>query len=50
MHRSFGLMDLFGACFAGLAVYKVAEIGPYEASLLVGRCFRIFISAMQGYI
>lgn len=50
MHRSLSLTDLFGICFAGLAVYKVVEIGPYEASLLAGRCFRIFVSAMQGYI
>ena len=50
MHRSLNLTDLAGACFVGLVVYKVMEVGPYEASPLMGRCLRVFVNAMQGYL
>jgi hypothetical protein len=50
MRRSLNLLDLAGACFVGLIVYKAVEVGPYEASLLMGRCLRVFINAMQGYL
>lgn len=50
MYRSLNLIELVWACLAGLATYKVVEVGPYEASLLLGRCLRILIAAMQGYV
>lgn len=50
MNRLLGLTDFIGAGVIGLLVYKAVEVGPYEASLLMGRCLRILISSMQGYI
>lgn len=50
MHRLLNVTDLVMACGAGFAVYKLAEMGPYELSLLLGRCLRVFVSALQGYI
>lgn len=31
-------------------IYKVVDLGPYEASILFGRCLHVFIAAAQGYI
>ncbi len=50
MHRLLNLTDLVGACAVGLAVYKFVQLGPYEASLLLGRSLRIFLAAVQGHI
>lgn len=50
MNRALDLVDLIGVSAAGVAVYKIVELGPYEAIILLGRCVRVFIAAAQGYI
>ena len=44
------MTDLVGACAIGLAIYKVVQVGLDEATILLGRCLRVFMVAMQGYI
>ncbi len=44
-------MDLTNAagCFAlAFVLYKVVELGPYEATALIGRCVHIFLTAALG--
>ncbi len=50
MNRALSLIDLIGVFAVGMAVYKIVELGPYEATILLGRCVRLFITAAQGYI
>jgi hypothetical protein len=50
MNRALSLMDLIGVSAVGVAVYKTVELGPYEMTIILGRCVRVFITAAQGYI
>jgi hypothetical protein len=50
MLRGLAFADAVGYCALALMVYKFFELGPYEAAALLGRCLRIFIAAVEGYI
>ncbi|HYI84220.1 MAG TPA: hypothetical protein VEX11_13530 [Acetobacteraceae bacterium] len=49
MGRVLGFTDAVGFLVLGYVVYKMAELGPYEAALLFGRTFRVFLFAVGGY-
>jgi len=46
MRRVLGFTDAIGFCALGFVVYKMAELGPYEAALLFGRALRVFLVAV----
>ena len=50
MHRVRTMVDLIGAGAMGLAFHQIVQLGPYEATILLGRCIQAVIVAMQGYI
>ena len=50
MYRTWDLMDVVGFGLLGFVVYKTIELGPYESAILMGRCVRIFVVAVQGLI
>lgn len=39
-----------GYCALIFVVYKVLNVGPYEATIFFGRCLHVFIAAAQGYV
>lgn len=50
MHKAWDVMDVAGLCVLAFVVYKTVELGPYETAVLMGRCVRIFVVAVQGLI
>ncbi len=50
MLRLLSLADAVGFCALAFMVYKTVELGPYEAAVLFGRLFRVFIVAALGYL
>ena len=50
MGRVLGFTDAVGFLVLGYVVYKMAELGPYEAALLFGRTLRVFLVAAGGYV
>ena len=50
MARLMNTTNSVGICAWAFVVYKTVELGPYEAAVLLGRLFHLFIVAAQGYL
>ena len=48
MSRLLDLTNAAGCCGLAFVAYKLFELGPYEAAVLLGRSFRIFVAAALG--
>lgn len=50
MLRSWDVTDFIGYFAVGFVAYKTLELGPYEAAVLFGRTFHVFVVAVQGHL
>jgi hypothetical protein len=44
------IFHAFACGFLIFAAFKAVEMGPYQATAMIGQCLHIFIVAVQGYL
>ncbi len=50
MSRLMDVTNVVWFCALAFVIYKTVELGPYGAAILLGRCFHVFVVAVQGYL